>query len=48
MSIIENKEDMISYFKLKKKIEKNRDVPKLRINLSKMAKIGKKFILCAF
>ena len=29
MSIIENKEDMISYFKLKKKIEKKQGCPKI-------------------
>ena len=47
MKVIYNKEDMISYYQLKK-IEKNRGGSKIRSKLSKMRKIGKKLVLYVF
>ena len=48
MRIIQNKEEMISYYQLTK-IEKNiRDIPKLGQKLSKLAKNIKKLVLCTF
>ena len=48
MRVIQNKEDMISYYQLKNILKKYRYIEKLGRNLSKLAKIGKKLILCAF
>ena len=40
MRVIQNKEDMINYYQLKK-IRENRDVPNLRRNWAKVFQIGK-------
>ena len=39
MRLIWNKENMIYYYQLKKKLEKSRGGPKIRSNLSKIEKI---------
>ena len=52
MRIIQNEEEMISYYQLKKNKKKKQGRPKIRPKLgrklSKLAKIGKKLVLCAF
>ena len=47
MRLFQNKGHMISYYKMKKNL-KNRYAQKLGQNSSKLAKIGKKLIFCAF
>ena len=45
--LFQNKEDMISYYQLKKISKKSRGGPKIRSKWSKMKKIGKKIdIIC--
>ena len=47
MKFIQNKEDMISYYQLKKNGKKCKGGSKIRSNLSKMRKFGKKIcIIC--
>ena len=41
MKVIQNKEDMISYYQLKKNGKKSRGGPKIRSKLSKVRKIEK-------
>ena len=53
MRVIQNKEDMISYCHLKKKVNKKKQErpkirPKLGRKFSKLAKMGKKLVLCVF
>ena len=44
MRLIQNKENMISYYQLKKIEKKHRDTPKLGQNWSKLAKNLKKLV----
>ena len=47
MKLIQNENDMISYYQLKKNGKKRRGDPKIRSNLSKMRKFVKKIgIIC--
>ena len=48
MRVIQNKEDMISYYQLKKNGKKSWGGPKIRSKLSKMRKFDKKLVLHAF
>ena len=48
MRLIQNKEDMISYYQMKKNCKKSRGRPKLGQICQKMRKFDKKLVLYAF